>query len=174
METSNTKFLIIFLFLAITLTGCSELLSTESEELEKQFLQIVRVSDMNNNLEVLLDDERTSFESGEEIFLTLHNKSPNSLYFDTSSLVILLASQDSHKWIDVKNAYTYSCDLELSPNGTILLDTQSVTVEPILDRSSFNSKKDITIRIVVIGEIMDGKNRTGEKVGTYVDVVLKP
>ena len=110
-------------------------------ELEKQFLQIVPVSDMNKSLQLAVDGEKTSFEPGEKIALTLHNTSPYSLSFDTSSLVMLLGSQGNSQWVDVKNAITYSGDLELSPNGTILLDTRSVVVKPVLDQSVFNFKE---------------------------------
>jgi hypothetical protein len=74
----------------------------------------------------------------------------------------------------VKNAITYSGDLELSPNGTILLDTRSVVVKPVLDQSVFNLKKDVNVRIVIVGDVMEEENPTDEKVGTYVDVDLKP
>jgi hypothetical protein len=174
MQPLMTKHLFLLFLLAVTLLGCSKFPNANAEELEKQFLQIVPVSDMNKSLQLAVEGEKTSFEPGEKITLTLHNASPYSLSFDTSSLVTLLGSQGNHQWMDVKNDITYSGDLKLSPNGTILLDTRSVFVKPVIDQSEFNPKKDINVRIVIVGEVMEDENPTGEKVGTYVDMVLKP
>ena len=174
MQPLMTKRLFLLLLLTVTLLSCSKLPSANAEELEKQFLQIVPLSDMNKSLQLTVDGEKTFFEPGQEIALTLHNESPYSLSFDTSPLVMLLGSQSNSQWVDVKNAITYSGDLELSPNGTILLDTRSVVVKPDLDQSVFNLKKDVNVRIVIIGDVIKDENPTDEKVGTYVDVVMKP
>ncbi len=88
---------------------------------------------------------------------------------------MLLGNSDDLHWTEVKNAITYTATMILSPEGTVLLDTQYTSVKPILDQSGFDTNgKDILLRIVIIGEIMNGEVRTKEKVGAYVDVVLKP
>ena len=70
---------------------------------------------------------------------------------------------------------TYSGTLELSPSGTPLLDYAITWVQPLLDQSGFSIEKDqALLRIVIVGEITESENRTGEKVGAFVDVVLKP
>jgi hypothetical protein len=174
MQPLMTKRFFLLFLLAVTLTSCSKLPSANAEELEKQFIQIVAVSDLNKSLQLAVDSEKTFFKPGGEIALTLHNESPYPLSFDTSSLVMLLGSQNNSQWVNVKNAVTYSGDLELDPNGTILLDTRGVVVKPALDQSMFNLTKDVNVRIVIVGDVMEEENPIGEKVGAYVDVVLKP
>jgi hypothetical protein len=87
----------------------------------------------------------------------------------------LLSSLDNLQWVEVKNGITYSGNnLKLSPAGTVLLDFALTGVKPIFDQSGIKIEEEVPLRIVIIGEIMESENRTGEKVGAYVDVVIKP
>jgi len=144
-------------------------------ELEKQFAAVVPLIDINNSLQIAIDGQETSFAPDAEIELTLYNKSYHFLYFENGSRVKLLVSTDNLHWLEVKNAFTDSLPMKLSPKGTILLDTRHILVQPILDQSIFNVKgEEFRLRIVLIGEIMNGDTRTGKEVGAYTDVSLKP
>ena len=77
--------------------------------------------------------------------------------------------------MEVKNAITYSGTMLLSPQGKPLLNLQYTDVKPILDETNLSgSNTSVLLRIVIIGEIMEGDTRTGKNVGAYVDVFLKP
>ena len=85
-----------------------------------------------------------------------------------------MGSSDKLRWVEVKNAITYMDTILLSPEGTILLDTQHIEAQPVVDQSTLEAgNEDIRVRIVVIGEIMKGETRTGQYVGAYVDVTLE-
>lgn len=162
-------------FAVVALCGCSKHLDTNVSELERQFSITVPLSDMNNSLQIATNSQDSTFKSGSEIELTIYNKSLHSLYFDNITHMRLFSSSDNLHWTEVKNAITYTATMILSPEGTILLDTQYTSVKPIVDQSEFDiNGEDILLRIVIIGEIMNGEVRTKEKVGAYVDVVLKP
>jgi len=165
----------MFFILAVVLFGCSKQSKASVSELEKQFSTAFPLDDMNKSLQIALESKTASFTPGSEIDLIVYNKSPYSLCFDNSSRMRLLGSPDNLQWAEVKNAITYSATMILSPKGTVLLDTQYTWVRPILDQSSLNVQQtDILLRIVIVGEVMEKENRTGKKVGAYVDVVLKP
>ena len=172
---NNKIKLIFFLFSLGILLSCSKQPNSSMSEPENRFSTAVPLTDINKSLQIVLNSKETSFASGSEIELMVYNKSPYYLYFDNDSHMRLLGSSDNLHWIEVKNAITYSATMILSPQGTILLDTQPTWVKPILDQSSFDAKRvDFLLRIVIAGEIMDGDNRTGKKVGAYIDVDLKP
>src|SRR6266498_2283643 len=162
----------IFLSLIILL-GCSK--QPELSEIEKQFLLIVPVADMNKSLQIVVDSKESSFESGADISLLVYNKSSNSIYFDNSSYASLLLNLDDLQWLDVMNGITYFGTRKVSPQGTSLLDFVHTVVRPILDPTVLDvGNKNIVLRIVIVVEIMEGATRTGKNVGAYVDVISNP
>jgi hypothetical protein len=168
------KRFIVFFFLAVALFGCSKQSNANVSELEKQFSKAFPLADINKSLQISVKSQEASFKSGSEIDLIIYNKSPYSLYFDNDSHIRLLGSSDNLHWANVKNDIFYDATLRLLPKGT-LFDTRSDSVKPILDQSSFSAnKRGFLLRIVIVGDIMEGAARTGKKVGAYVDVVLKP
>jgi hypothetical protein len=170
-----SKRLVMSFLLIVIVLGCSRQPGTNLSELEKQFTTTVPVKDMNQSLQLAVDGEEKSFRAGSRIRLIIYNKSPYFVYFDNESHIRLLSNLDNHQWVDVKNAITYSDTMLLSPKGTVLLDHQYTLVRPILDQSDFSRENsDIPLRIVVVGEIMKDETRTGQNVGAYVDLVLKP
>jgi hypothetical protein len=170
-----SKWLVLYFLLTIALLSCAKQSNTNSDELEKQFSTVVPISDMNRSIQVVVDNKNTSFKSGSEIVLIIYNKSSDFIYFDTSSFIKLMGSSDDLRWVEVKNAITYMDTILLSPEGIVLLDSQYTVVQPILDQSVLDAgNENVRGRIVVIGEIMKGETRTGQKVSAYVDVILKP
>ena len=170
----SKRFLIWFL-LVITLLSCSKQSSSNVSELEENFLSLISVTDVNESLRLAVDGEKTFFEPGGKIRVMIYNQSPHFVSFDLDAYIRLFTSPGQLQWIEVKNAMTYSGELQLAPKGTMLLDYRSTHVKPVLDESILNSEeKSISLRIVLIGEIMENENLTGEKVAAYVDVLLKP
>lgn len=166
---------IIFSLVVIALLSCSKHSDINTSELDEQFSNAAPLSDMNKSLQIVVNDQRAIFKPGSEIELTIYNKSPYSLFFDNKTHVMLLGNLDDLHWTEIKNAITYSATMILSPEGAILLDRQYTSVKPVLDQTDFDSGgADILLRIVIVGEIVDGDARTGRKVGAFVDVILKP
>ena len=170
------QLVIIFLLLAGTLLGCSRTSDTSTSELDKQFATAVPLADINKSLQIAVDDEESSFvQSNPDIALLIYNRSQDSIDLDNSSFVRLLVSTDKLHWVDVENEIIYDGPMTLSPKGTPLLDVQYTWAKPVLDQASLgNDNQEILLRIVVIGEIMDGDTHTGQNVAGYVDVVLTP
>jgi hypothetical protein len=175
MQTSTTTRYILGFLLAVILSGCSQPTNANIGELEKEFLTAVPIVDMNSSLQVVVDSNDASPKNGSDIGLTIYNKSSHSVQFDNSSFVKLLGSTDHLHWFSIKNGITYLDHMSLSPQGTLLLDLSNTWVRPILEPIDFGvDKSDVLLRIAVVGEIVEGDKLTGEKVGAYVDVPLKP
>ena len=168
--------LVALLFFSLTfLPACLNKPDGGTSEIEKQFSTIVPVADMNQSLQMVVDSNETSFQVGSDIPLIIYNKSQNSIFFDVNSYVKLLIGI-GNQWVEVKNALTYSGTLLLSPQGTPpLFDLTYTWAQPVITEDILNTANtDILLRIVIIGEIMEGETRTGKNVGAYVDVFLKP
>jgi len=160
------------------LLSCSKLSDVKTSDLEKQFSTIVPLADMNKSLEIAVARDvaisEQSFQLGSAIPVEVFNKSPHFVSFESNSQIKLLI-YENNQWVDVKNDITYSGTMLLSPQGTLLLDLQYNWVQPNFDGTSLSSSSTkIPVRIVVIGEIMEGDTRTGKNVGAYVDVFVKP
>jgi hypothetical protein len=168
------RLVMIFSLCLTILLSCSKQSDINTSVIEKQFSTVVPLTDMNKSLQIVVASDDKSFQLGFDIPLLVYNKSPHSMFFDVNSHIRLLRSTGD-RWVDVKNALTYSGTMLLSPQGTPLLDLQYTDARPILDEGNLSaSNTDILLRIVVIGEIMEGDTRTGKKVGAYVDVFVKP
>ena len=170
----KTKFVLLFFLSLSILFGCSKQSNTNTSEIEKQFAAAIPVTDMNKSLSMIVDSKKQYFSLGDDIPLIVENKSSHFISFDVNTHIRMLRSTGS-QWMEVKNAITYSGTLLLSPHGKPLLDFRHTDVKPILDQSSLSDINTIVpLRIVIIGEIMNGDTPTGKKVGAYVDVPVKP
>lgn len=157
------------------LSGCSEPPTAGSKGLEQEFATVIPIVDMNKSLQIVLNNKETSFKSDSTIEFEIYNKSPNYLHLDYVAHIKLLGSPDRLHWLELKNGFTYAAsEVILSPEGTPLLDDQHGWAIPLLDPMHFKIDRDNLVRIVVIGEIMEGDALTGETVGAYVDVLIEP
>ena len=161
-------------FLSVTLMSCLNRVDNQASDIEKNFLLTVPVADMNKTLQLSVDGDQKVFRFGSEIDLTIHNMSKYSVMFDTSSSPKLFIIRNG-EWVEVNNEITYSGATVMSPKGTILLDQNRTIVKPVLDKTILNTnEQEVSLRVVVICEILENDVRTGKLVGAYVDVILKP
>jgi hypothetical protein len=171
MMEKMKRILIIFLLLT-TLLGCYSRLDTVPNNMEEQFLTAVSVSNMNESLQLKAEGDQESFHLGSKIPLLIYNESPYSIFFVGDAYLKLFIIKDG-KWAEVKNELTYSGSQVLSPKGTLLLDQSNTWAKPALTEDEVNSdQKDLPLRIVIIGEIIENDIRTGKLVGAYVDVFI--
>ncbi len=168
----NLVILCCFLFAA--LMGCSTPLDNQTSDIEKKFLSIVPVTDMNKTLQLSVNGDQKAFGLDSEISLTVHNLSKYSVMFDAASPPKLFTVKNG-EWVEVMNEFTYRGGGAMSPKGTILLDEIVTSVKPVLDKAVLDSnQQQVSLRIVVICEIMENDIRTGKNIGAYVDVILNP
>jgi len=172
------RLFVLFSFFLTNMLSCSKQSDIKTSDLEKQFSTIVPLADMDKSLEIAVARDvainEQSFRLGSAITVEVFNKAPHFVSSNFNSQIKLLIYENS-QWVEVKNDITYSDTMLISPQGTLLLDLQYTWVQPNLDRSSLGSSNTkIPVRIVVIGEIMEGNTRTGKNVGAYVDVFVKP
>lgn len=173
MKPYQKSILMLCLFLVV-LPSCSKHSQSTSEKIKENFQTIVPITDMNKSLQVEVYGGEKNFQSDSAIHLRLHNKSPHSIFFPLDSHIKLLMLSDA-KWVQVKNEMTYSGLLQLAPQDTPLLDSNTTWVKPIPGEKIIrNAKENILLRIVMIGEIMENDIHTGTLVGAYVDVYITP
>jgi hypothetical protein len=170
---NKLKFTLLFCISLFIFLGCSIQSNTNARELEKQFASAFPVTDMNKSLHMTIYEPGGNYSSGSEISLIVENKSSHFVFFDKSTYIKLLRNTGS-QWVEIENDMTYSGTLLLAPPKTSLLNLHYPYAKPVLDESNLHTTSlFIPMRIVVVGEIMDGDEPTGKNVGAYVDMSLK-
>jgi len=165
---------VLFFLILLGFVGCSNQSAADTHVMDKKFALLIPITDMNKSLKIDVYGDESTFHFDSDIPLIVSNKSSHSIYFDVNSHIRLLINSGG-QWKDIQNAFTYSGTMLLSPEGTPLLDLQYTDVQPMPNENNPNiNNSDVLLRIVIIGEIMDGNARTGENAAAYVDVVLKP
>ena len=168
------KFLVVFYFTLFIVTGCEIKPSAPSNAVEENFQAIFPQVAMGDSFQLNVVADETTPTPNSEIRLSIINKSTHFISFPPDSDVKLFVLKDS-EWVEVRNKITYSGLLQLYPQGTLLKDTRTSWVHPVLDDNMMdNEKKEILLRIVMVGEIVEEDVYTGVLVGAYVDVFLVP
>jgi len=158
----------------VILIGCSKVPTQDISEAEKQFATIIPVSDMNKSVRIKVINKQEFYSSGSDISIILENKSSYFISFDTDMPIKLLRNIDA-QWVDVENVITYLDTMLLNPKSEPGLNFQTTSVKPMLGKNdSGNTNALIPLRIVVVGEIMNGDTPTGKQAGAYIDVLIKP
>ncbi|SRR6266496_5578833 len=165
----------LYILICFILTSCLNSQSAVPKSLEEEFNTDFPVSDMNKSFQLKVDGDTNIFQKDSEIPVVFNNTSPVTISFQTDSFLKLLIIKDN-KWIEIKNQYSYSGPLQIAPQGTILLDNNTATVQPELDDHLISTNKNhlVLMRILMVGEVLNKDIHTGRFVGAYVDVFLKP
>jgi hypothetical protein len=170
----NTTRILIFLLVFTILLGCSKGTDSVSKDMEKQFLDIVPVTDMNKSLQLEVYGDQKTFGLGHDIPLLIYNKSSHRILFTKDSRIKLFMIQDA-AWLEVENEIIYTGSTLLSPQGTPLLDLTNTWAKPAFDKDMIkNGKEEVLVRIVMIGEIIENDVGTGKFAGAYIDVHITP
>ncbi len=165
----------LYILVCFILTSCLNSESAVPRSLEDEFNADFPVANMNKSFQLKVDGDTSIFQKDLEIPVVFNNTSPNTISFQTELFLKLLIIKDN-KWIEIKNQYSYSGPLQIAPQGTLLLDNSTATVQPELDDDLISTNKNhlVLMRILMIGEILDKDLHTGRFVGAYIDVFLKP
>ena len=169
----NLKLVLSSLLLLTTLIGCSTEREQVSEGIEKKFQTLIPVIDMNKSFQIKVDNDQNTFQRDTDIRLIINNKSSHSITFALESYIKMLIIRHQ-EWMEVGNVISYSGLLQILPQGTLLLDTRTTRVQPILISDNFENTERTLLRIVMIGELTENDKPTGKMVGSYVDVYITP
>ena len=168
--------LVITLITIILLISCSNYIESQSPELEKKFLSTVNLANLNSDIQLSLETEKNLFKLGSEITIQINNNSSSFILLGENLDIHLLSPSPNLDWIEIENGITYSGSILLSPKGTILLDTRTTIVRPLLEAHIIEQagKDELLLRIFVKGEIIESDIRSGDFVGAYIDIYLMP
>lgn len=159
--------------LLVSLLACGEKSPLESRDLDNKFEEKFPLDDMNNSLQLGLDGEDNTFAKNSDIPIYIYNKSGNPISINNNVNMMLFMAGDSD-WIEIKNALTYPDSLPIAPQGTPLLDFRYTWVSPVLSEELLVATTEyITIRILILGELMENDQGTGDLIGAYIDVFVK-
>jgi len=141
--------------------------------MEEKFQALLSVIDTNNSFQIKVNEDKNTFQNNKDIRLIINNNSRHSIIFNPESYIKLWTIRNE-EWIEIENGITYSGTLQVLPQGTLLLDTRTSRVKPVLSNDAIESNEKILLRIAMIGEIMENDKPTGKLVGSYIDVYIIP
>jgi hypothetical protein len=162
----------ILVLVLISLLGCSGGANTVSDDMEIKFQATFPGVEMNKAFSLKVRTPEKTYQLGSGILFTLNNLSPHRISFPPDSFIRILAKNNG-EWIELDNSATYSGELVLAPQGTLLLDRGLTGLRPVVPANKLNEVEDeLLVRIVMVGEIVKDNVPTGQYVGSYIDIPM--
>lgn len=157
------------LLVLFLMAACGRDLSSK----ERAFATLVPVP-MDTGLRLKVLEIGKTRSGAPAITLLLENHSKDHIWFlaPQYGTRVFVYSESDGEWVEVEDLSTPVSEVEdiLVPKGQGMNWGAPIFVVPSLP----DPHRPVTVRIVVIGEIYRNGRRTGEKVGAYIDVTLKP
>ncbi len=179
MRTKLLSPLLFAVLLVIAILAWEQTRSPVSADMQKSFEELVSITNLNKDLRIT-NKEVEWDRFGSDILIQYQNfgKKPIFMSIEEASLFVKIYSIKDNLWIEIKdNAKSITSDGEkgfvISPRGTIF-ESDSIMVHPSFPTVRFDPEKKEFIRVLIKGEYLDGDERTGVFVGTYVDLYVLP
>lgn len=162
-----------FFLLAIILTmgACTHI---EDDADEDPFAIFLNIKNVNQSLNLIYQDtlplNKGHIES--KVFLDVRNYSDKRIWFPDDWGLKIYRS-DNNSWVEIRDSMTsfQTEDIVLAPYGDEELRDIGA---PVVDPDIPNEGHPVTIRVVVIGNVMNGDVVTDEQAAAYVDITLQP
>lgn len=173
-KVSVYQSLFIFLCSSFLVISCSSIGLSNKDEL---FKKIITLKDMNSTIRFQKPDSRVNtFKIEDEVFLILENLSGDFIEFP-SNYGVRIFTFDQGEWKELTNGAGYFPQPGSSPGNTGPRITPKGQEDPnLLGVPLFpvigGNMEKITIRVVIIGNIMKTDVPTSQEAGAYVDVTL--
>ena len=169
-----TKHILSLTLVVITtfISGCG---SPPLSNKEQEFANIISIpyDDLNDMLRLTIPRGLDDFKIGNSIDVELVNDSRDIILF-SSDFGINLFTYDvtTDKWVEIKNLVEYLPvgDYELHPMSNDSLDGPVISVYPELQ----DFTQSITIRVLIVGEVIREGTPTNVFAGSYIDITLSP
>lgn len=155
------------IFILLTLfTACSSRSATNLPDID------ISVDELNTKIILDAPSGWNTFKNGETITLSIINDSESVIVFD-GNFGTRVFVYEGEKWVEKEDQIKsfYDDEIVVYP---INLDPIG-NMESTVIRTEFdNPKKQITMRIFVVGNLYENGIKTEETTGAYIDVILKP
>jgi hypothetical protein len=130
----------------------------------------IPLDQFNTQFKIVAPDGWNTFKVGDGVTLDIEVIGDNPIAFKADYGAALFVLKEDH-WVEVANMMKY-------PKGYFFLEpargeafkTGAASVDPILN----DIHEAITLRVILIGNIVKDKQITDERVAGYIDVELKP
>lgn len=164
------KHLWFMLLMCLFLNGCTE----SSRQEDQAFLELIgkKVIDVNQSIKLeLATGLPNSKLLGDDIYMVVTNNTGKKIQYSLNEDLKVFVQIQEEKWMQVRNNVHYSKDYIISnPEGPDAVWSKSLdlTFAPEIN----NANKTVTVKLVVIGQIMEGDIVTDQLVASYYDLVL--
>jgi len=130
----------------------------------------IPAEEINKRIKLIAPQEWNTFKTGEVIGISVEVISEDQIAFQHDYDVLIFALKD-REWVEVPNLMNY-------PEGYVLLSKPNgepfkrgdARVDPILP----DLDKNVTVRIIIVGNIYRDGQITEDQTAAYIDLELKP
>ena len=160
----NKRIVALLLIAIISTGGCSQIMGMPALDIE--------IQSFNEELQIICPSAINSFQIGQDIDCVVQAIGDRPIQFAPDLNVMVFVFKDGN-WQRVDLVPTTYPDGEftLFPSFGVSLSSADLFVYPILDKPATGPA---LLRIIVWGLALDDMKQTGERVGAYVDVELRP
>jgi len=161
MRRKNTFVLIIFL------------LFSACQNSQKEVAFHAKYQDTPMNVELQFWKPTDKFFVGESLSLDLENFSTDKIVFSFENDVTILTFKNG-EWVEINNDAQYyppNPYRQISPKGPESPGVIGIGLSPQI---SNNTRSPVEVRVVVVGYLYRGDEKTNDKTGAYVDIRLEP
>ena len=168
-----TLLIVICLFL---LAGCgpATLPTPPISDTPLPFAKLYPLKDINKSISLELDPGiKSDLKPGANVFLQVQNLSSQQIWFDADWQIRIYqaATPQADLWKSVDNGVQYVGDgVTLDPPGGSGMTNDAIVCIPLLN----DIQSATTVRVVVTGQILKNKQKTGTPVSAYTDVIINP
>lgn len=130
----------------------------------------VSSDELNTRINLAQIDGVTKLRIGEILFLDVTNISHTSISFPADYGIRIFVEHEN-QWTETKNDFGYGSGTNLIPPQEVdELGDAIVSLYPVID----NLGQAVTIRVVVIGTVLQNDEPASTKTGAYIELVLQP
>lgn len=181
MRMPILKIMIMTGLLILAVSACSNNQPNISKDLQESFQEMIPIADTNTNLSIkIISDGQNENKSGFDIKILVENISKQNILFPVNSKVIRVFIIRNNTWMEIKDTVKYYSSIVggdsfiLPPRGEQQPNTFTTVVRPVLEPNAKDEGKQETMRILIVGELMDDNKKTSIPVAAYVDLFMNP
>jgi len=163
--------LLLFVWMLSFIGGCQR---NQNSKKERAFSERFPGVEMNSSIQ-FWDPAKYggSFTIGKSIDLVLETNSTNKIVFPSDyGIRIFMYDSEREEWLEIQNKAKYfpPGNRQISPKGEDNPGLITIGLAPALQPG----EKPVKVRVVVIGTVYHGEQKTDQEVGAYIDVEMSP
>ncbi len=171
----HPKVFFVSVILTCIICACSNVqLEDDVSPLEKSFLKLIAVDDVNDSLHVdIVYDERTEYKYGDDIVVLIKNTSNQEIFLPSKPSALRAFVLSDNSWVEVKNDITYLGDGVVLAASEDALSQLINGIRPVINSELEGFGNEVNVRVLIMGEFIVNEKKTGTVIAAFADLVMR-